>query len=85
MMYTLSPEAAEQLAKLPKQVQKKVHKQFSLLLINYRHPSLRARKMGDGNTFEARIDLHYRFTFIVDGENVYVLTIGMHDAGLGKK
>ena len=85
MTYTLSPEAAEQLAELPKQVQKKVHKQFSFLLINYRHPSLRARKMGSGNIFEARIDLHYRFTFMIEGENVFVLTIGMHDEGLGKK
>lgn len=85
MIYTLSPEAAEQLADFPKQVQKKAHKQFSFLLINYRHPSLRTRKMGGENHFEGRVDLHYRFTFIIEEENIYILTIGPHDEGLGKK
>lgn len=41
--------------------------------------------MGGENCFEGRIDLHYRFTFVIDGENIYILTVGPHDEGLGKK
>lgn len=85
MKLILSPEAAKQLAQLPKPTQKKAHKQFSLLLTNYRYPSLRTRKMGGENKFEARIDIHYRFTFTVEEEMIYVLIIGPHDTGLGKK
>lgn len=85
MKLTIAPEATEQLSKLPKQVQKKANKQFTFLLLNYRHPSLRTRKMGGANIFEARIDIHYRFSFQVEGENIYILTIGPHDVGLGKK
>lgn len=85
MKLTIAPEAKEQLSKLPKDIQKKANKQFTFLLSNYRHPSLRTRKMGGANIFESRIDLHYRFTFQVAGEEIYVLTIGSHDVGLGKK
>ena len=85
MKLTIAPEAHEQLSKLPKAIQKKANRQFITLLTNYRHPSLRTRKMGGGNIFEARIDLHYRFSFQVEGEEIYILIIGPHDVGLGKK
>ena len=85
MKLTIAPEAAEQLSRLPKDIQKKANKQFSFLLTSYRHPSLRTRKMGGKGLFEGRIDLHYRFTFQIDGENIYVLIVGPHDVGLGKK
>ena len=85
MKITIAPEAAGQLSKLPKPIQKKANKQFTFLLTNYRHPSLRARKMGDSKTYEARIDIHYRFTFQIEEENIYILIIGPHDTGLGKK
>ncbi len=85
MKLTIAPEAAEQLVKLPKQIQKKANKQFIFLLTNYKHPSLRTRKMGGSSIFEARIDIHYRFTFQVEGEDIYILIVGPHDVGLGKK
>ncbi len=85
MRIILSPQAAKQLADLPKPIQKKAHKQFTFLLINYRYPSLRTKKMAGENKFEARIDIHYRFTFIIEEEIIYVLIIGPHDKGLGKK
>ncbi len=85
MNLTIAPEAAEQLSKLPKDIQKKANKQFTFLLTNYRHPSLRTRKMGGGNIFEGRVDIHYRFRFLIERENIYILTIGPHDVGLGKK
>ena len=71
--------------KLPSSIQKKADKQFLLLISNYRHPSLRTRKMGSTDTYEARIDIHYRFSFQLEGEEIYVLIIGPHDVGLGKK
>lgn len=85
MRLTIAPEAEEQLLELPLPIQKKANRQFSFLLVNYRHPSLRTRKMGGRKVFEARIDIHYRFTFLIEEENIYILTIGSHDEGLGKK
>lgn len=35
--------------------------------------------------FEARIDIHNRFTFEISDEFITFLTIGPHDEGLGKK
>ena len=71
--------------KLSLNIQKKADKQFELLLTNYHHPSLRSRKMGKGNIFEARVDRHYRFTFQIEEDEINILTIGPHDEGLGKK
>lgn len=84
MNITISPKAEKQLSKLPRSIQKKTHRQFSFLISDYRHPSLFSRKMGGQNIFEARIDIHYRFTFQIEEENIYILTIGPHDEGLGK-
>ena len=85
MKIVFSKNAEKSYGRLPPNIQKKADKQFALLLSNYRHPSLRTRKMGVTNRFEARIDLHYRFTFELDSELVTLRTIGMHDVGLGKK
>ncbi|OGD83291.1 hypothetical protein A3J17_02980 [Candidatus Curtissbacteria bacterium RIFCSPLOWO2_02_FULL_40_11] len=70
--------------RLPPQIQKKVDKQLLLLASNYRHPSLRTRKMGGEDHFEGRIDKKHRFTFVVESGDIYILTIGLHDEGLGK-
>jgi len=40
--------------------------------------------MAGESHFEGRVDKKYRFTFIVDKEDIYILTVGMHDEGLGK-
>lgn len=85
MILVVSPQARKQIKKLPSNIQKKTKKQFYLLLSNYRHPSLRTSKMSSKNTYEARIDLHYRFRFMIEEDKVYILTAGMHDFGLGKK
>ena len=84
MNLSFSKKAERGYQKLPPQIQKKSDKQFSLLLTNYRHPSLRSRKMGGSAVYEGRVDIHYRFTFYVEGDNIYILTIGPHDEGLGK-
>ena len=72
------------LGRLPKQIQRKFLKQIQLLQSDFRHPSLHAKRMEDGY-WEARIDLHYRFKFSLDGGEVVLLVAGMHDEGLGKK
>ncbi|HBQ50742.1 TPA: hypothetical protein DD690_02035 [Candidatus Daviesbacteria bacterium] len=85
MILKFAKSAEKNYRKLSLNIQKKADKQFELLLTNYRHPSLRSRKMGKGDVFEARIDRHYRFTLqVLEGE-MYILTIGPHDEGLGKK
>jgi hypothetical protein len=35
--------------------------------------------------YEARVDWHYRMTFAILQDHIYILTIGPHDEGLGKK
>ncbi len=84
MKIVFSKNAEKSYGNLSFNIQKKADKQFMLLLSNYRHPSLRARKMG-GETFEARIDRHYRFTFEITQDSITLRTIGPHDVGLGKK
>lgn len=85
MEIVFSPTAKKQKEKLPKMILKKFYKQSSFLLVNPFHPSLRARKMVDGERFEARIDISYRFTYTTEGDRVWILSIGQHDKGLGKK
>lgn len=85
MAQLLTPKARKQYKKLPINIQEKFAKQLKLLAKNYRHPSLKTRKMGGLEIFEARIDLHYRFTFQLEAKNIYILTIGPHDKGLGEK
>lgn len=74
-----------QLHKLPTALQKKFDKQFQFVMTDYRHPSLRARKMGGEGLFEARLDRHNRFTYIVYDDAIHFIAIGPHDTGLGKK
>jgi len=82
-VFTLSFK--KQYRKLPSKIQAKFTKQLEFLLSNYRHPSLATKKMTDLNRFEARIDIHYRFTFEIETHEITFRTIGQHDKGLGKK
>lgn len=80
-----APRFKKQYKKLPLNIRNKFTKQMRLLLENYRHPSLRTRKMGGVDRFEARIDAHYRFTFEINQDGIIFRTIGPHDIGLGKR
>ena len=77
--------AKKLLKKLPKDIQKKAKKAFHLLADDLHHPSLYTKKMVGVDRFEGRIDIHYRFTYIVQNETIYILSLGQHDRGLGKK
>ncbi len=85
MKILVSKRAEKSLKTLPLSIRKKTQKQFSILLTNYRHPSLRTRKMGSIDRYEARIDIHYRFTYSLQKDSILILSIGPHDEGLGKK
>ncbi|MBI5465015.1 type II toxin-antitoxin system RelE/ParE family toxin [Candidatus Gottesmanbacteria bacterium] len=85
MKITLSPTADKQLKKLPQVIDKKFIKQLTFLVSNPEHPSLRSKKMASENKFEARIDRHYRFTYLMTKDEVFIISVGPHDEGLGKK
>lgn len=86
MTFAFSQKAEKDYKKLPFKLQVKADRRFAYLLTNYRHPSLRTRKMlGTRDIFEGRIDYRYRFTFMVEDQKVLLLSIGPHDTGLGKK
>lgn len=78
-------QAKKLLRKLPEGIRKKANKVFRLLADDPHHPSLYTKKMVGVDRFEGRIDIHYRFTYIVQNDTIYVLSVGQHDAGLGKK
>ena len=73
--------------KFPIEIKKKVDKQLHLLLQDIKHPSLNVKKMAGKEVYEARVDWHYRMVFVFDTARraIYIVTIGQHDEGLGKK
>lgn len=65
---------------LPQRLQRRLEKALGLLLQNPRHPSLQIKKMkGYENRWEARVTLHCRFTFTVEGDTYVLLPVGTHD------
>lgn len=85
MGFIRSPRFNKNFDRLPKHIQKKAIKALTLLAEDHRHKSLRVRKMRGLDVYEARIDIHYRFTYNVMENDIHLLTIGMHDEGLGVK
>lgn len=84
LIIEFTPKFKKQYRKLPLDIQKKFTKQLKLLEDNFRHPSLKTKKMEGINKFEGRIDLHYRFTYKPSEDSLTFFTIGQHDKGLGK-
>ncbi len=65
---------------LPKEIKERANKQFTLLLENPRHPSLRLKKIkGHPTIWEGRITEGYRFTFQISGETYLLRSIGTYD------
>jgi mRNA-degrading endonuclease RelE of RelBE toxin-antitoxin system len=61
-------------------IQEKVGKQISLLGTNYLHPSLHTKKIkGKDDIWEVRIDIHYRMTFEIIKDTIYLRVVGNHD------
>lgn len=78
-------EFKKRYSKLEVDKKRKFTKQLKFLINNYKHPSLKTRKMAGINRFEARLDRHFRFTFEIENNKIILRTIGSHDEGLGKK
>lgn len=85
MIIVLTENAKRQIEKFPETLKKKLRKQFILLQQDFRHHSLRTRKMMGEEKYEARIDYHYRFTYRVEEKKIVIFSVGPHDEGLGKK
>lgn len=65
---------------LPEHIKKKVDKQIKILSDNFRHPSLRTKKIkGKTNIWEARIDIFYRLTFEINNDTIFLRVVGNHD------
>lgn len=65
---------------LPLALQKVVDKKLLLLLINFKYPSLRIKKMeGYENVWEARVNQGYRLTFSISKTTYIIRRVGPHD------
>ena len=55
-------------------------KKLELFVNDFRHPSLRVKKMeGLNNIWEGRVSDSYRFTFQINGDTCILRRIGSHD------
>ena len=85
MKFYSTERFADEYEKLPKRLQERADKALSFLLLNFRHPSLRTRKMeGQHDSigrdiWEARVNQKYRFTFTIDADAYILYRIGPHD------
>lgn len=69
--------------KLPRKIQSKLEEKLSLLADNFRHPSLQCKKIkGTSGIWEMRVDIHYRLTFEVIGDAIYLRVVDNHDKAL---
>jgi mRNA interferase RelE/StbE len=63
----------------PQAVQRAFWKQSELLLLNRRHPSLRAKKYeGVDGLWQARVTRDWRFYFTADGDAYNLIDITAH-------
>ena len=65
---------------LPAVIQGAVDRKLFLLLKNFRHPSLRVKKMeGYQNVWEIRVTLGYRLTLSIINGAYIIRRVGSHD------
>ena len=63
----------------PERVQKDFAKQAGHLLLNIRHPSLRAKKYDEArDIWQARVNRDWRFYFVIDGDIYRCIDIMAH-------
>ena len=63
----------------PLAVQKAFDKPVKLLVENFRHPSLRAKKYDESrNSWQARVIRNWRFHFLITGDTYLILNIIPH-------
>lgn len=79
MKIRLTEPAEKDLDALPGTIQKRVFKQFDLLVSNIRHPSLRAKKYDESqDVWQGRINKAYRFYFQIVGDTYIILALTEH-------
>lgn len=73
MKTRLTPTAVESYVAAPTAVQRAFDKQTMLLVENFRHPSLRAKKYsGARGMWQARVNRDWRFYFTIEGDTCIV-------------
>lgn len=64
---------------LPVEIRERVDKQLRLLIEDFRHPSLRLKKLKGTDKFEIRITKGYRLTMRFNKEQLELRRVGTHD------
>lgn len=85
MIIVFTKEFVKRYKKLGSNTQKQVDKQLKFLQENSTHPSLNLKKMKGYDIFEARVSKGFRMRFTKEKGKIFMLTVGQHDIGLGKK
>ena len=79
MRVAFSQRSVRQYSALSAERKAKFDKQVGFLLMNLRHPSLRAKKYSESrNVWQARIDATYRFYFRIEDDIYHILSIIPH-------
>jgi len=79
MKFIYDSKFKKNLDKFPESIQAKVDKQLGFLVIDIRHPSLRAKKYSESeDTWQARIDDNVRFYFKIEGDTYVLINIKNH-------
>ena len=69
--------------RLPEKVKRQAEKALHLLVANFSHPSLRAKKIKSReNIWEGRVAKDYRFSFEIRGDTYVLRRIGKHEEAL---
>lgn len=79
MNYQFTKKFIKNYHQLPPVIQGKFDKQLLYLLENFRHPSLQVKKYNrEKNIWQARVDISYRFYFIIQNNDYILLNIREH-------
>ena len=79
MVVRFTDRADKDYAALAATVRRAFRKQLEFLLVNHRHPSLRAKKLeGSDDLWQARVNRSWRFYFNVDGDEYIIIGIVPH-------
>ncbi len=79
MKRQLTAAAVKDYTEAPLAVQIAFDKQAKLLVENFRHPSLRAKKYDESrNIWQARVNRDWRFYFLITGDTYLILNIIPH-------
>ncbi|MEK7077212.1 MAG: hypothetical protein AAB967_03200 [Patescibacteria group bacterium] len=79
MRYFFTAKFQENYHDFPSSIRGKFDRQLAHLLRNLSRPSLRAKKYDEARgIWQARVDKHYRFYFLVEGDCYILLSLGPH-------